>query len=80
MLLTTLIALQTAPTGFNTHNVLVLNVPVMTFGRTPEQTIGFYKEAVRRIATSLMKRFLKSGRRLQSLPPRPSTSPTKRSI
>jgi len=49
MLLTTLIALQTAPTGFNTHNVLVLNVPVMTFGRTPEQTIGFYKEAMRRI-------------------------------
>src|SRR3954462_15645096 len=49
MLLTTLIALQTAPTGFNTHNVLALNVPVMTFGRTPEQTIGFYKEAMRRI-------------------------------
>src|SRR3954469_22408272 len=49
MLLTTLIALQTAPTGFNTHNVLALNVPVMTFGRTPEQTIGFYKETMRRI-------------------------------
>ncbi|MFL6279756.1 MAG: ABC transporter permease, partial [Vicinamibacterales bacterium] len=49
MLLTTLIALQTAPTGFNTHNVLALNVPVMTFGRTPEQTIAFYKETMRRI-------------------------------
>jgi len=49
MLLTTFIALQTAPTGFNTHNVLALNVPVMTFGRTPEQTIGFYKETMRRI-------------------------------
>ena len=27
MLLTALVALQSAPTGFNTHNVLVLNVP-----------------------------------------------------
>ena len=32
MLLTTLIALQSAPTGFNTHNVLAINVPVMSYG------------------------------------------------
>jgi putative ABC transport system permease protein len=49
MLLTSLIALQSAPTGFNTHNVLAINVPVMSYGRTPDQVIGFYKEAMRRI-------------------------------
>jgi predicted permease len=50
MLLTTLIALQTAPTGFDMRNVLALDVPVMSFGRTPDQVIGFYKEAMRRIS------------------------------
>ena len=49
MLLTSLIALQSAPTGFNTHNVLAINVPVMSYGRTPDQVIGFYKEVMRRI-------------------------------
>src|SRR3954463_6882826 len=49
MLLTSLIALQLAPTGFNTHNVLAINVPVMSYGRTPDQVLGFYKEAMRRI-------------------------------
>ncbi len=50
MLLTTLMALQSAPTAFNTRNVLALMVPVMTYGRTPDQVIGFYKEAMRRIS------------------------------
>jgi putative ABC transport system permease protein len=49
MLLTTLLALQAAPAGFNTHNVLTLLVPVMSYGKTPDQVIGFYKEAMRRI-------------------------------
>jgi predicted permease len=49
MLLTTLLALQSARTGFDTSNVLALNVPVMSFGRTPEQITGFYKEIMRRI-------------------------------
>jgi predicted permease len=49
MLLTTLLALQSARTGFETSNVLALNVPVMSFGRTPDQISGFYKEAMRRI-------------------------------
>jgi putative ABC transport system permease protein len=49
MLLTTLIRLQSAPAGFNTHNVLALNVPVMSYGRTPDQVIEFYKEITRRI-------------------------------
>ncbi len=36
--------------GFNTRNVLALHVPVMSYGRTPDQVAGFYKEAMRRIA------------------------------
>lgn len=50
MLLKTLLALQNVRTGFEMHNVLALNVPVVTEGRTPEQTHGFYKEAMRQIA------------------------------
>ena len=49
MLLTTLLALQAARTGFDTRNVLALNVPVMSYGRTPEQISGFYQEVMRRI-------------------------------
>src|SRR5215468_6598703 len=49
MLLTTLLALQSQRTGFDMRNVLALHVPVMTYGRTPEQVTGFYKEAMRRI-------------------------------
>ena len=36
-------------TGFDTRHVLAMNVPVMSYGRTPEQIVGFYKEAMRRI-------------------------------
>ena len=50
MLLTTLLALQKTQTGFNIGNVLAVNVPVMSYGRTPDQIVGFYKEAIRRIA------------------------------
>ncbi len=49
MLLKTLLALQAAPTGFDTRQVLAVNVPVMSYGRTPDQTVGFYKETIRRI-------------------------------
>ena len=49
MLLTTLISLQSAKTGFNTQNVLALNVPQMTYGRTPDQVLTFYTEMMRRI-------------------------------
>jgi predicted permease len=49
MLLKTLLALQATPTGFDTRQVLALNVPVMSYGRTPDQIVGFYKEAIRRI-------------------------------
>ena len=49
MLIKTLFALQSARTGFDMHQVLALNVPVIAYGRTPEQIQGFYKEAMRRI-------------------------------
>ncbi len=49
MLLTTLLALQSARTGFDMGNVLALHVPVMSYGRTPDQVVDFYKEAMRRI-------------------------------
>ena len=50
MLLTTLLSLQTARTGFDLRNVLAIHVPVMSYGRTPAQVIDFYKEAMRRIS------------------------------
>jgi predicted permease len=49
MLLKTLLALQAAQTGFDTRSVLALNVPVVSYGRTPAQIVGFYREAMRRI-------------------------------
>jgi len=48
-LLTTLLALQRAPIGFETRQVLALNVPVMSDGRTPDQTVAFYQEIMRQI-------------------------------
>ncbi len=50
MLLKTLLALQDVHTGMDMHNILALNVPVMKYGRTPDQIQGFYKEAMRQIA------------------------------
>ncbi len=48
-LLKTLLALQAAPTGYDLHHVLAVNVPMVSFGHTSEQTLSFYKEAMRRI-------------------------------
>jgi putative ABC transport system permease protein len=50
MLLTTLFALQRAHTGFNTHNVLAVNVPIVSYSRKPSEVTGFYKEMIRRIS------------------------------
>jgi predicted permease len=50
MLLTALFALQAARTPFQTRNVLTLVVPEMSYGRTPDQVIGFYQEVMRRIS------------------------------
>jgi len=49
MLLKTLLALQAAQTGFDTRQVLAINVPVMSYGKTPDQIVGFYRETIRRI-------------------------------
>src|SRR5258705_498652 len=47
--ITTLIALQMAQTGLDTRHVLTVNVPVMSYGKTPQQVVDFYKESIRRI-------------------------------
>lgn len=49
MLLKTLISLQSASAGFETRQVLAINVPVMSYGKTPDQVVSFYREIVRRI-------------------------------
>jgi putative ABC transport system permease protein len=47
--ITTLIALQMAKTGLDTRHVLTVNVPVMSYGKSPQQVVDFYKESIRRI-------------------------------
>jgi putative ABC transport system permease protein len=47
--LKTLIALQAAQPGFATTNILAVNLPVSSYGRTPEQVRGFYREVQRRV-------------------------------
>jgi predicted permease len=49
MLLVTLMSLQRVTTGFNTRNVLALNVPILSFETPPQQVALMYKEAIRRI-------------------------------
>jgi putative ABC transport system permease protein len=49
MLLKTLLAMQAAQTGFDTRHVLAANVPIMSYGRTQEQVVGFYEEIIRRV-------------------------------
>jgi predicted permease len=49
MLITTLIALQRTRTGLDTRHVLVINVPAMSYGKTPQQVVDFYKESIRRV-------------------------------
>src|SRR5499427_4724686 len=48
-LVATLIALQKARTGLDTHHVLAIDVPAMSYGKTPQQVLNFYKESMRRI-------------------------------
>jgi predicted permease len=49
MLLKTLLSLQAIDTGLDTRRVLAINLPVMSFGRTPDQVTAFYREAMGRI-------------------------------
>jgi putative ABC transport system permease protein len=49
MLIKTLLTLQATQTGFDMHRVLAINMPVMSYGKTPDQIINFNRETVRRI-------------------------------
>jgi predicted permease len=49
VLIRTLIALQTTRTGVDTRHVLVVDVPALYYGKTPQQVLDFYKESIRRI-------------------------------
>ena len=49
-LLRTLLELQAASPGFETRSVLAVDVPVLSFGKTPEQVQNFYREVRRRAA------------------------------
>jgi putative ABC transport system permease protein len=45
----TLVALQRAQTGLDTKHVLAIDVPPMFYGKTNQQVVDFYKQAIRRI-------------------------------
>src|SRR5580700_7706596 len=49
MLIKTLLTLQATETGFDMHRVLAMDMPVMSYGKTPDQIINFYRDAIRRI-------------------------------
>ena len=49
MLLKTLLTLQLAQTGLDTRRVLAINVPVVSYGRAPEQIVNFYNETLRKV-------------------------------
>jgi predicted permease len=49
MLLKTLLAMQAAQTGLDVRHVLAINVPAISYGKTPQQVADFYKESMRRI-------------------------------
>jgi putative ABC transport system permease protein len=49
MLIKTLLTLQATQTGFDMHRVLAMDMPVMSYGKSADQIINFYREAIRRI-------------------------------
>lgn len=51
VLLRTFLALQSASPGFETSNVLAIDVPVNTYGRTPAQVREFYRQVRSRIGS-----------------------------
>jgi putative ABC transport system permease protein len=50
-LLRTLLVLQQTQPPFETAHVLAVNLPVMNYGKTPEQIREFYREASRRVSS-----------------------------
>jgi predicted permease len=51
VLMRTLYELEKTRPPFDTANVLAVNLPVMTYGKTPEQVQEFYREVQRRVAS-----------------------------
>ena len=49
VLMKTLYELEKTQPPFNTANVLAVNLPTMTYGKTPEQVNEFYREVIRRV-------------------------------
>lgn len=49
MLVRTLLALQASSPGFDTTRILAVNVPVTTYGRTPEDIRNFYRQLQARL-------------------------------
>jgi predicted permease len=49
-LMRALFVLENTPPPFDTNKVLALNLPVMTYGRTPQQVGDFYREVQRRVS------------------------------
>jgi putative ABC transport system permease protein len=49
VLIKTLLNLQSQQPGFEMQRVLVLNVPVMSYGKTPQEIINFYREVIRKV-------------------------------
>ncbi len=49
MLLTTLLAMQATRTGFNMRSVLAVNVPIVSYDRSPDQLVAFYNDVMRRV-------------------------------
>ncbi|HYL47085.1 MAG TPA: ADOP family duplicated permease [Candidatus Limnocylindrales bacterium] len=50
MLIRTLLLLEETKPGFQTAHVLAINLPVMSYQRTPDQISSFYEEVRRRVA------------------------------
>lgn len=43
-LVSTLLSLQAVQTGFDMDHVLAIDVPAMTYGKSPQQVLDFYEE------------------------------------
>ncbi len=50
MLIRTLLSLEATQTGLDMRRVLAVNLPVMSYGRTDDQVVDFYREAIRRVS------------------------------
>ncbi len=50
VLMRTLYVLETTPPPFDPARVLAVNLPVMSYGRTPEQVQEFYRDVQRRVS------------------------------